>query len=49
MEVPGRVERCTGFRVSFKEISDSWLLRYGLDSKEIGRNFPYIAELTRKE
>ena len=31
------------------EISDSWLLGYGLDSKEIGRNLPYIAELTRKE
>ena len=31
------------------EISDSWLLGYGLDSKEIGRNLPYIAELARKE
>jgi len=31
------------------EISDSWLLGYGLDSKEIGRNLPYIAELKRKD
>jgi hypoxanthine phosphoribosyltransferase len=31
------------------EISDSWLLGYGLDSKEVGRNLPYIAELARKE
>ena len=31
------------------EISDSWLLGYGLDSNEIGRNLPYIAELERKE
>ena len=31
------------------EISDSWLLGYGLDAKEVGRNLPYIAELARKE
>ena len=31
------------------EISDSWLLGYGLDSKEVGRNLPYIAELAKKE
>jgi len=31
------------------EISDTWLLGYGLDSHEIGRNLPYIAELSRKE
>ena len=30
------------------EISDSWLLGYGLDSKEVGRNLPYIAELANK-
>ena len=31
------------------EIQDSWLLGYGLDAKEVGRNLPYIAELARKE
>lgn len=31
------------------EIQDSWLLGYGLDRHEIGRNLPYIAELNRKE
>ena len=30
------------------EISDPWLLGYGLDSREVGRNLPYIAELERK-
>ncbi|MCQ2516979.1 MAG: hypoxanthine phosphoribosyltransferase [Saccharofermentans sp.] len=31
------------------EINDSWLLGYGLDRHEVGRNLPYIAELLRKE
>lgn len=31
------------------EISDSWLLGYGLDSHEIGRNLPYIAGLEKKD
>lgn len=31
------------------EISDAWLLGYGLDRHEIGRNLPFIAELNRKE
>lgn len=31
------------------EISDTWLLGYGLDRHEVGRNLPYIAELLRKE
>ncbi|MBQ4271816.1 MAG: hypoxanthine phosphoribosyltransferase [Clostridiales bacterium] len=31
------------------EINDSWLIGYGLDAKEIGRNIPYIAELKKKE
>ena len=31
------------------EINDSWLIGYGLDQKEIGRNIPYIAELKRKD
>lgn len=31
------------------EINDAWLLGYGLDRHEIGRNLPYIAELNRKE
>ena len=31
------------------EIDDGWLLGYGLDQKEIGRNLPYIVQLSRKE
>lgn len=31
------------------EIDDSWLIGYGLDRHEIGRNLPYIAELNKKE
>ena len=31
------------------EISDSWLLGYGLDSKEIGRNLPYIAQIPKRK
>ncbi|HAW15571.1 MAG: hypoxanthine phosphoribosyltransferase [Clostridiales bacterium] len=31
------------------EINDSWLLGYGMDKKEVGRNLPYIAELMKKE
>ena len=31
------------------EIDDSWLIGYGLDRHEIGRNLPYIAELYKKE
>ena len=30
------------------EISDSWLLGYGLDSNEVGRNLPFIAQLEKK-
>jgi len=29
-------------------ISDSWLIGYGMDVKEDGRNLPYIAELERR-
>ena len=31
------------------EINDSWLIGYGMDVHEIGRNLPYIAELNRKQ
>lgn len=31
------------------EIDDRWLIGYGLDNNEIGRNLPYIAELSRKD
>ncbi|MBO4637264.1 MAG: hypoxanthine phosphoribosyltransferase [Clostridiales bacterium] len=31
------------------EIDDSWLLGYGMDRNEIGRNLPYVAELPKKE
>ncbi|MBQ1894980.1 MAG: hypoxanthine phosphoribosyltransferase [Clostridiales bacterium] len=31
------------------EINDNWLLGYGLDIKETGRNLPYIAELMKKQ
>lgn len=31
------------------EIDDSWLIGYGLDRHEIGRNLPYIAELNKKD
>lgn len=31
------------------EIDDSWLIGYGLDRQEIGRNLPYIAELNKKD
>ena len=31
------------------EIDDSWLLGYGLDQKEIGRNLPYIVQLSKKD
>lgn len=31
------------------EIDDSWLIGYGLDRHEIGRNLPYIGELNKKE
>ncbi len=31
------------------EINDSWLLGYGLDIREKGRNLPYIAELMKKQ
>ena len=31
------------------EIDDKWLIGYGLDRKEIGRNLPYIGELSSKE
>lgn len=31
------------------EIDDRWLLGYGLDKKEIGRNLPYIVELTKRD
>jgi len=34
----------TGF-----EINDNWLVGYGLDVKEVGRNLPYIAKLRHKE
>lgn len=30
------------------EISDAWLIGYGMDVHEQGRNLPYIAELDRK-
>ena len=30
------------------EISDSWLLGYGLDSNEVGRNLPFIEQLEKK-
>ena len=31
------------------EITDQWLIGYGMDLDEIGRNFPYIAETSRKQ
>ena len=31
------------------EIDDRWLIGYGLDNNEIGRNLPYIAEMSRKD
>ena len=31
------------------EISDLWLAGYGLDSEEIGRNLPYIAQIKKRK
>lgn len=31
------------------EIDDSWLIGYGMDRGEYGRNLPYIGELVKKE
>ncbi len=31
------------------EINDQWLAGYGLDRDEIGRNLPYIAQITRRK
>ena len=30
------------------EISDTWLMGYGMDVKEFGRNLPYIVKTTKK-
>ena len=31
------------------EITDQWLIGYGMDLDEVGRNLPYIAETSRKQ
>jgi hypoxanthine phosphoribosyltransferase len=30
------------------EISDTWLMGYGMDVKEFGRNLPYIVKTAKK-
>ncbi len=45
---PNRLLMTIPVKYSGFEIDDSWLIGYGLDKEEIGRNLPYIAEIKRK-
>ncbi|MCQ2532584.1 MAG: hypoxanthine phosphoribosyltransferase [Saccharofermentans sp.] len=45
---PNRILMTVPVKYAGFEIDDSWLIGYGLDRGEIGRNLPYIAELNKK-